>query len=30
MLRPVAFNKSAAKEDDGNPPGHREADEDDF
>ena len=30
MLRPVAFSKSAAKEDDGNPPGHREADEDDF
>jgi hypothetical protein len=30
MLRPVAFNKSATKRDDGNPPGHREADEDDF
>ena len=30
MLRPVALNKSAAKKDDGNPPGHREADEDDF
>jgi hypothetical protein len=30
MLRPVAFNKSAAKKDDGNPRGHREADEDDF
>jgi hypothetical protein len=28
MLRPVA--KSAAKKDHGNPPGHREADEDDF
>jgi hypothetical protein len=28
MLRPVA--RSAAKKDDGNPPGHREADEDDF
>ena len=26
----VASNKSAAKKDDGNPPGHREADEDDF
>ena len=30
MLRPFAFNKAAAKKDDGNPPGHREADEDDF
>jgi hypothetical protein len=29
MLRPFALNKPAAK-DDGNPPGHREADEDDF
>jgi hypothetical protein len=28
MLRP--FAKPAAKRDDGNPPGHREADEDDF
>jgi hypothetical protein len=28
MLRPVA--KSAAKKHNGNPPGHREADEDDF
>jgi hypothetical protein len=30
MLRPVALNKPAAKKDNGNPPGHREADEDDF
>jgi hypothetical protein len=30
MLQPVAFNKSPAKKDDGKPPGHREADEDDF
>jgi hypothetical protein len=30
MLRPVAFDKSAAKKDNGNPRGHRETDEDDF
>src|SRR5258707_15832370 len=30
MLRHIAFNKSAAKKDDGNPPSHREADEDNF
>jgi hypothetical protein len=30
MLRPVAFNKSAAKKDDGNPLGHREATPKDF
>src|SRR5258705_2466223 len=30
MLRPVAFNKPAAKKDDGNLPGHREADADEF
>jgi hypothetical protein len=30
MLRPVAFRKPTAKKDDGNPRGHREADEDDF
>lgn len=29
MLRPIVLKKSAAK-DDGNPPGHREADENDF
>jgi hypothetical protein len=30
MLRPFAINKSSATKDDGNPHGHREADEDDF
>jgi hypothetical protein len=30
MLRPVAVSKPAVEKDDGNPPDHREADEDDF